>query len=223
MVLSSGSWPFQQCQPLTLPTELEKSYQRFTDFYSSQHNGRKLSWLYSFSKGEIITNCFKNRYTLQASTYQIAILLLFNEKTSQNQISHYLDQIRNAIRTDFVPFFLGAKNGKEFFLFHNNITTNELHNLKRDDLAIFADGTYCRCEKSSNNQVQYDCYSDQKKDSLIKPFLICCADGYIIDCYGPFKANKNDATILDYILDKDEDLMSILEPEKTFVFIDRGK
>jgi cullin 1 len=81
MVLSSGSWPFQQCLPLTLPAELEKSYQRFTDFYSSQHNGRKLSWLYSFSKGEIVTNCFKNRYTLQASTFQIAILLLFNDKT----------------------------------------------------------------------------------------------------------------------------------------------
>ncbi len=37
--------------------------------------------MYSFSKGEIVTNCFKNRYTLQASTFQIAILLLFNEKT----------------------------------------------------------------------------------------------------------------------------------------------
>ncbi|RNA34715.1 transposable element tcb1 transposase [Brachionus plicatilis] len=39
----------------------------------------------------------------------------------------------------------------------------------------------------------------QKKDSLVKPFLICCADGWIIDCYGPIKANKNDASILDYI------------------------
>lgn len=81
MVLSSGSWPFQQCPPLTLPTELEKSYQRFTEFYSSQHSGRKLSWLYSMSKGELVTSCYKNKYTLQASTFQIAILLLFNEKT----------------------------------------------------------------------------------------------------------------------------------------------
>lgn len=64
-----------------MPLELEKCYQRFTDFYSSQHNGRKLSWLYNFSKGEIVTNCFKNRYTLQASTFQIAILLLFNKDT----------------------------------------------------------------------------------------------------------------------------------------------
>jgi cullin 1 len=65
MVLSSGSWPFNVILPLTLPPELEKCYQRFTDFYSSQHNGRKLSWVYAHSKGEVVTNCFKNRYTLQ--------------------------------------------------------------------------------------------------------------------------------------------------------------
>ncbi|CAF1054262.1 unnamed protein product [Brachionus calyciflorus] len=37
-------------------------------------------------------------------------------------------------------------------------------------------------------------------DLLIKPFLVCCSDGYIIDCYGPLKDNFNDAKILDYIL-----------------------
>lgn len=30
------------------------------------------------SKGELHTNCFKNRYTLQASTFQMAVLLQFN-------------------------------------------------------------------------------------------------------------------------------------------------
>jgi cullin 1 len=48
------------------------------EFYSTQHNGRKLNWLYHLSKGELVTHCFKNRYTLQASTYQMAVLLLFN-------------------------------------------------------------------------------------------------------------------------------------------------
>ena len=51
------------------------------------------------------------RYWLRKGIDQASLALLFNEKTTQNQISHYLDQIRNAIRTDFVPFFLGAKNG----------------------------------------------------------------------------------------------------------------
>uniref|UniRef100_A0A803KFM7 Cullin-1 n=1 Tax=Xenopus tropicalis TaxID=8364 RepID=A0A803KFM7_XENTR len=58
--------------------KLERSYQRFTAFYASRHSGRKLTWLYQLSKGELVTNCFKNRYTLQASTFQMAILLQYN-------------------------------------------------------------------------------------------------------------------------------------------------
>ncbi|CAH2283163.1 Cullin-1 [Pelobates cultripes] len=58
--------------------QLERSYQRFTAFYASRHSGRKLTWLYQLSKGELVTNCFKNRYTLQASTFQMAILLQYN-------------------------------------------------------------------------------------------------------------------------------------------------
>uniref|UniRef100_T1ISS0 Cullin-1 n=1 Tax=Strigamia maritima TaxID=126957 RepID=T1ISS0_STRMM len=77
-VLSSGSWPFQQSCTFSLPTELERSVHRFSTFYSGQHSGRKLNWLYQMSKGELVTNCFKNRYTLQASTFQMAVLLQYN-------------------------------------------------------------------------------------------------------------------------------------------------
>jgi len=62
----------------------------------------------------------------------------------------------------------------------------------------------------------------QKMDLLIKPFIICCADGYIIDCYGPFQANANDAKILQYILETDGNLMNILKPHETYVIMDRG-
>ena len=53
--------------------------ERFTNFYGGQHSGRKLNWLYHMSKGELTTNCFKNKYTLQASTFQMAVLLQFND------------------------------------------------------------------------------------------------------------------------------------------------
>lgn len=162
------------------------------------------------------------RYWLRKGIDQTTLAFMFNNKCSQNQISHYLGQIRKAIYKDFVPYYLGSKQGRNFFLKHNNIMTSILHDLSTDDLAIFVDGTYCRCEKSTNNQFQYESYSDQKKKSLTKPFLMCCADGYIIDCYGPFKANKNDSGILDYVLKEDEDVMKILEPNKTAVFLDRG-
>lgn len=62
--------------------QLEQSVHRFGNFYSSQHSGRKLNWLYNMSKGELHTNCFKNRYTLQASTFQMAVLLIYNTALS---------------------------------------------------------------------------------------------------------------------------------------------
>ncbi|CAG0899977.1 unnamed protein product, partial [Darwinula stevensoni] len=77
-VLSSGSWPFQQGTTFTLPTELERSVTRFNSFYSGQHSGRKLFWLYHMSKGEIMAYCLRHRYVFQASTMQMAILLQYN-------------------------------------------------------------------------------------------------------------------------------------------------
>ena len=45
------------------------SYNRFTAFYGGQHSGRKMNWLYHMSKGELVTNCFKNKYTLQVRSH----------------------------------------------------------------------------------------------------------------------------------------------------------
>ena len=161
------------------------------------------------------------RYWLRKGIDQSS-LAMFKNNTSQQQISHYLRQIRIAIHKDFVPFYLGSTKGREFFIKHNNGTTKELFQLKSSDLVIFVDGTYARLEKSSNKQFQYNCWSQQKMDLLIKPFLITCADGYIIDCYGPFQANHNDAKILQYILETDVNLMKILKPKETYVIMDRG-
>ena len=77
-ILGTVSWPFTNQHEFSLPQELEKSVQTFTEFYQQQHSGRKLTWLYNYSKGELVTHCFKNKYTLQASTLQMALLLQFN-------------------------------------------------------------------------------------------------------------------------------------------------
>ncbi|KAF4526090.1 hypothetical protein B566_EDAN007584 [Ephemera danica] len=109
-VLSSGSWPFQQSFSFSLPTELERSVHRFTTFYSGQHSGRKLSWLYNMSKGELVTNCFRNRYTLQASTFQMAVLLQFNSAStwSLSQLGE-LTQIKSDFLVQVVQILLRAK------------------------------------------------------------------------------------------------------------------
>uniref|UniRef100_A0A915IA79 Cullin-1 n=1 Tax=Romanomermis culicivorax TaxID=13658 RepID=A0A915IA79_ROMCU len=78
MVLSSGSWPFQQGFSMNIPAELEKSVQRFTTFYAKQHSGRKLTWLNQLARSELIANCYDRKYTFTTSTYQMAVLLQYN-------------------------------------------------------------------------------------------------------------------------------------------------
>ena len=64
------------------PADIVSTYSRFQKFYFDKHNGRKLTWLWQLCKGEIKANYIKNAkipYTFQVSTYQMAILLLFND------------------------------------------------------------------------------------------------------------------------------------------------
>ncbi|RNA19707.1 vacuolar sorting-associated 13c [Brachionus plicatilis] len=163
------------------------------------------------------------RFWLRTGTKQYVIAKMFNKNTTQQHISKYLSQIREAIYQDFVPFFLGTEKTREFYLKHNNLMVTELLELKNQELVIICDGTYTHIEKSFNNEMQYRTYSVQKSTSLIKPFIICCSDGYIIDCYGAFDANLNDASILKYVLSKDQNLKNkILLPGKTKIILDRG-
>lgn len=91
MVCGSGSWPFNQTYTLNIPPEvnsiqscfnfetlkkfeiffqLERSVQRFTMFYSKQHSGRKLTWLNSLARGEIIAHCYDRKYTFTVSIFE---------------------------------------------------------------------------------------------------------------------------------------------------------
>lgn len=85
-ILGTGFWPLQA--PVTdfnPPAEIASEIERFTRFYKHKHDGRKLTWMWHLCKGEIKAGYCKNSktpYTFQVSIYQMAILLLFNEKDS---------------------------------------------------------------------------------------------------------------------------------------------
>lgn len=82
-ILGTGFWPLNPpTTSFSAPLEVNKTIERFQGFYLEKHNGRKLTWLWQLCKGEVKANYIKNTkvpYTFQVSTYQMGILLLFNE------------------------------------------------------------------------------------------------------------------------------------------------
>lgn len=85
-VLGTSFWPLPpQTTNFTPPEEIIKTYERFQRYYDKKHTGRKLTWQWSLCKGEVKANYIKGAkvpYTFQVSTYQLAILTMFNDTTS---------------------------------------------------------------------------------------------------------------------------------------------
>lgn len=83
-ILGTGFWPLTPpSTDFNPPAEIAAEIERFIRFYRHKHDGRKLTWLWHLCKGEIKAGYCKNSktpYTFQVSIYQMAILLLFNEK-----------------------------------------------------------------------------------------------------------------------------------------------
>lgn len=82
-ILGTGMWPLQApTTSFSAPLEINKTTERFQKFYCEKHSGRRLTWLWQLCKGEVKANYIKNTkvpYTFQVSTFQMGILLLFNE------------------------------------------------------------------------------------------------------------------------------------------------
>ena len=51
----------------------------------NEHQGRKLSWAYQLSKGELTTHYLKKPFVFQANLIQIVSLLLFNNQKSMSR------------------------------------------------------------------------------------------------------------------------------------------
>ena len=160
-------------------------------------------------------------YWLKTGLDQQSIACHFGTVT-RRQVGHYCEQIRNCLIRNYVPKHLGAKHlTREQFLLHNSEVSKSLFNLEDNRLSLIADGTYCYIQKSSNFFFQRVQYSGQKKRHLMKPFVICCTDGYIIDIYGLYNGTQNDASIFESIISEETDFVSLLEHEDVFI-LDRG-
>ncbi|KAI1731497.1 cullin family domain-containing protein [Ditylenchus destructor] len=93
VLLASNVWPFPITAEFALPPVIEKSVKSFTEFYKSEHNGRKLAWILTNSRGELNSYCFSRKYTFIATAPQMAILMLCNEN-----VAYSLDKISELTR-----------------------------------------------------------------------------------------------------------------------------
>jgi cullin 2 len=78
-ILQAGAWPLgpQTAIPFAVPQEFEKPIRRFEIFYNINFSGRKLSWLHHLCHGELKVLLNAKSYLITMQTYQMAMLLLF--------------------------------------------------------------------------------------------------------------------------------------------------
>ena len=82
-VLTQGSWPLHVSKgTFSVPEPLQKCINTFTEFYTGNYVGRKLSFLHQLSKTSLKTNFLEKSYEITMPDYHASILILFNDKDS---------------------------------------------------------------------------------------------------------------------------------------------
>jgi cullin 1 len=83
MILGTNFWPLNPPKSgFVVPTDIHLTYDRFQRYYQTRHTGRKLTWLWNYSKNELQTNYLNQKYILMTSAYQMAVLLQYNDNDS---------------------------------------------------------------------------------------------------------------------------------------------
>ncbi|RKP15234.1 hypothetical protein BJ684DRAFT_18424 [Piptocephalis cylindrospora] len=78
-ILTTGAWPLSQPSSTTFqfPSELGRGISHFERFYHERYSGRRLSWLWHFSRADVRLYYLKKRYDVHLSLHQLSILLQF--------------------------------------------------------------------------------------------------------------------------------------------------
>ncbi|XP_063706724.1 cullin-2 [Culicoides brevitarsis] len=101
-ILQQGAWPLGPSQtaiPFSVPQEFEKAINLFEKFYNNSFSGRKLTWLHHLCHSELKLSYLKKSYIITMQTYQMAMLLLF-----ENCDSLTCKEIRDSLQLNMETF-----------------------------------------------------------------------------------------------------------------------
>ena len=92
-VLNTTLWPSYKSPEFNLPVEMVKCVNAFKEFYATKPNQHKLTWIYSMGNCIIKGNFDTKPIEMEVTTYQAAILLLYNvsEKLSYSEVKSKLN------------------------------------------------------------------------------------------------------------------------------------
>ncbi|CAM9533464.1 unnamed protein product [Chrysoparadoxa australica] len=94
-MLTAGYWPTQSVPMCKLPSQVLNACEGFAGFYLKKHTGRKITWQTHMGSADLKANFSGRRHELSVSTYQMCILMLFND-TGDSSLS--LAQIKDTTR-----------------------------------------------------------------------------------------------------------------------------
>ena len=113
MVLGTNFWPLNPpTHEFIIPADILPVYDRFTKYYQQKHSGRKLTWLWNYSKNELRTNYLNQKYILMTSSYQFAVLSQYNDNDTLSldellaATSISKDQLKQVLQTLVKPKIL---------------------------------------------------------------------------------------------------------------------
>lgn len=118
-------------------------------------------------------------------------------RTPRSTLERLMTNAREILHHDFVPANLGLRHMTRGDIAQRNLTIpNGLFGSIGQKPIVIMDGTYIYIQKSANYRYQKETYSLHKYRNLVKPFIIVCCDGYILEVLGPYPATTSDAQIL---------------------------
>ncbi|CAG8540312.1 13355_t:CDS:10 [Funneliformis caledonium] len=89
-VLTSTFWPMNlSASPrCNFPAEITKACETFQRFYLGRHSGRRLTWQSNMGTADIRGSFKSRKHDLNVSTYQMVILLMFNDLPEGESLSY---------------------------------------------------------------------------------------------------------------------------------------
>lgn len=143
---------------------------------------------------------------------------LFN--VSRFTIGSWIRVVRDILHSVFVSLHLYKRKRRDLIA-NTTPISRKIYDVSDKNAVLCWDATYVFTIKSSNFEFQKKSYSAQHERNLLKFMLCVTTNGLIAGVYGPFEANKNDATILRIIINEPRSIFEELRAGDVMV-VDRG-